>query len=197
MKTLSQILVLALLTLGSCTSSLYTGAEYDDLYYLPSDKPVVKNNPSVNEKIAEGTLKDKDYYDNKYAADTLVSDQYSDAVDIDSQVYNNDYYNNQGYDYYDNYSSYAGRLRRFYGNYFDPYWRDPFYFSYGYPSFGYGFGYGGFPYSYGFGNPYYGYGGLQRLLWRLLSWLLRWLLSVVIMVVIMVDIMVVLRWLLW
>src|SRR5665811_197802 len=121
MKTISQIVVLALLTLGSCTSSLYTGAEYDDLYYLPSDQPVVKNNPSVNERVAEGTITEKDYYDNKYAADTIVSDQYSDAVDIGNQVYNNNYSNNQGYDYFDN-SSYAGRLRMFHGNYFDPYW---------------------------------------------------------------------------
>src|SRR5665811_535836 len=147
MKTISQIVVLALLTLGSCTSSLYTGAEYDDLYYLPSDQPVVENKPSVNEKVAEGTITEKDYYDNKYAADTIVSDQYSDAVDIDNQVYNNDSNNNQGYDYFDN-SSYAGRLRMFHGNYFDPYWRDPFYSDYGYSSFGYGFGFGSYPYYY-------------------------------------------------
>jgi hypothetical protein len=163
MKALSQILVLALLTLGSCTSRLYTGAEYDDLYYLPSDKPVVTTKPPVNEQITEGTLKDKGYYDNIYAADTIVADQYSDAVDIGNQIYNNNSYNNNGYNYFDDYS-YSGRLRQFYGNYFDPYWRDPFYFDYGYPSFGYGFGYGGFPYSYGFGNsfygsPYFGYGG--------------------------------------
>ena len=145
MKTISQILVLALLTLGSCTSSLYTGAEYDDLYYLPSDKPVAKNNPSANEQLPGGNLKGKDYYDNIYAADTLVSDEYSNAVDYNAPVNNNDFSNNngQGYDYYDQYP-YSNRLRMFYGNYFDPYWRDPFYFDYGYPSFGYGFGYGGF-----------------------------------------------------
>jgi len=85
MKTLSQILILVLFTLSSCTSTLYTGAEYDDLYYLPSDKPVVKNNPAVNEQITESPAKSKDYYDNIYAADTLVSDQYSDAVDYDGQ----------------------------------------------------------------------------------------------------------------
>ena len=159
MKALSQILVLVLLTLGSCTSRLYTGAEYDDLYFLSSDKPVVTAKQSVNEQIVEGTLKADNYYDNIYAADTLVSDQYSDAVDYnDANVYNNKNYGG-GYDYYDNYP-YSGRLRRFYGNYFDPYWRDPFYSDWGYPSFGYGFGYGGFPYSYNYYNPYYGYGGL-------------------------------------
>ena len=91
MKTLSQIFVLGLFTLalGSCTSALYTGGEYDDLYYLPSDKPVVTNNPPVNEKITEGNVQNKNYFDNKYAADTLVSDQYSDAVDYENQVTNN------------------------------------------------------------------------------------------------------------
>jgi hypothetical protein len=152
MKTISQLLILALLFLGSCTSALYTGAEYDDLYYLPSDRPVVSNKSAVNEQIAEGTLKGKDYYDNVYAADTLVSDEYSAAVDYDSQVDNSNYYSDRGYDYYDEFP-YSSRLRMFYGNYFDPYWRDPYY---------YGFGYSGFPY-YGYGsswNPYYGYGGM-------------------------------------
>jgi len=53
---------------------------------LPSDKPVVTNNPPVNEKITEGNVQNKNYFDNKYAADTLVSDQYSDAVDYENQV---------------------------------------------------------------------------------------------------------------
>jgi hypothetical protein len=158
MKTLSQILVLALLTLGSCTSSLYTGAEYDDLYYLPSDKPVAKSNSSVNDKITEGTLKNKDYYDNIYAADTLVSDQYSDAVNYDNQVNNSNYSNGEGFDYYNDYP-YSNRLRMFYGNYFNPYWRDPFYLDYGMGlgmGYGYGMGYG-MDYGMGYGM---GYGGL-------------------------------------
>jgi hypothetical protein len=39
--------------------------------------------------------------------------------------------------------SYAGRLNRFYGNYFYPYWRDPFYYSSSmwYPSMSLSFGY--------------------------------------------------------
>jgi hypothetical protein len=164
MKTLSQILVLALFTLGSCTSSLYTGGEYDDLYYQPSDQQVAKNNQPVNEQIAQGNLKDKGYYDNIYAADTLVSDQYSDAVDINNQGGGYTSNSNQGYDYYDEYP-YSNRLRMFYGNYFDPYWRDPFYMDYGMGmGFGYGYGYG-YGMGYGFGGfPYYGmgygYGGL-------------------------------------
>jgi|WetSurMetagenome_2_1015567.scaffolds.fasta_scaffold03164_5 hypothetical protein len=152
MKKLYYISVLALLTMVSCTSRLYTGAEFDDLYYLPSDKPVEKVKPSINEQIADGSVKQQDYYDNIYASDTLVADDYADAVDINSSVVNNNN-NSGGYDYYDNFS-YTGRLRNFYGNYFDPYWRDPFYSGWGYPSYGYGFGYGGSPYSYGYANPY-------------------------------------------
>src|SRR5664279_848138 len=161
MKTLSQLLILAVLALSSCTSTLYTGAEYDDLYYRLSDQPVANNKSSVNEQIAEGTKKGNDYYDNVYASDTLVSDQYSDAVDYNASDYNNQFNNNQGYEYYND-GSYTGRLRMFYGNYFDPYWRDPLYSGFGYGmgmGMGMGFGFGGFPYSYGFGNQYYGYGG--------------------------------------
>jgi hypothetical protein len=166
MKTLSYILVVSLLVLGSCTSSLYTGTEYDDLYYQSTDKPVTKVRPSASDQIPDASLKSGDLYDNIYAADTLVSDEYSNAVDYDQAAVDNNYDNNgSGYDYYNNYS-YTGRLRSFYGNYFDPYWRDPFYFSYGYPYSGYGYGYG-YPYfnDYGFygmdpysWNHYYDYG---------------------------------------
>jgi hypothetical protein len=161
MKALTYISASLLLTLGSCSSSLYTGAEYDDLYYLASDKPVVKAKAPANERITAGSLKQGEYYDNIYAADTLVSDQYSDAIKSDTLFYDNNN-NGGGYEYYDNYS-YTGRLNRFYGNYFNPYWRDPFYsdYSYGYPSFGYGYNYGGYnnfynPFMF---NPSYGYGG--------------------------------------
>ena len=44
MKALSYIAILMLLILSSCASALYTGAEYDDLYYSASDKPVVNKN---------------------------------------------------------------------------------------------------------------------------------------------------------
>jgi hypothetical protein len=156
MKAYYQIFILALLTLGSCTSRLYTGGEYDDLYYSSSDEPVARSNRAGNDRIAEGTLKSNDYYDNIYAADTLVSDEYNSAVDYNNAYVDNGTYDGQ-YDYYND-LSYAGRLRRFHGNYFDPYWRDPFY-SYGSPSFGFGYGMGGYPYNYYFGDPYYSYGG--------------------------------------
>jgi hypothetical protein len=155
MKAVNYISILLLLVLGSCSSGLYTGLEYDDLYYLPSDKAVVKVQPNVHRQIAEGDLKAEEYYDNIYAADTLVSDEYSDAVDYEALLNENNKGSINNY-YFDNYS-YSDRLRRFYGNYFYPYWRDPFYFSWGWPSISFGYGY---PYYYDpfWYNPYYDYG---------------------------------------
>jgi len=42
MKSLNYIALAALLALGSCSSSLYTGMEYDDLYFLSSDRTVAR-----------------------------------------------------------------------------------------------------------------------------------------------------------
>ncbi len=41
MKALYYIFGIALLTLASCSSGLYVGTEYDDLYYQSSDQPVI------------------------------------------------------------------------------------------------------------------------------------------------------------
>src|SRR5512137_1932992 len=121
MKALYYIIGLALLTLASCSSGLYVGTEYDDLYYQSADQPVTRVQTRVSQPVAEGNLQSGAYYDNIYDNDTLVSKEYTDAVDYnDALGYSDNYYN-----YYDNYS-YAGRLNRFYGNYFSPYWRDPF-----------------------------------------------------------------------
>src|ERR1035437_166951 len=169
MKALSYIAALSLLILSSCTSRLYTGAEYDDLYYLPSDRPAISEKAPAKRQITEENLKSGDnYYNNIYAADTLISDRYSDSLNYNDQNING--YNNydQGYD-----NSYESRLRRFNGNYFDPYYSDPYYSGFGYPYYGSGFGMGmgmgmgmglGYGFGYGYGgypyyNPYMGYGG--------------------------------------
>jgi hypothetical protein len=149
MKALYYIFGVALVTLASCSSGLYVGTEYDDLYYQSSDQPVTRVNTQVSRQVTEGDLKAGAYYDNMYAADTLVSKEYSNAVDYNDPGLNDNYYN-----YYDNYS-YAGRLNRFYGNYFNPYWRDPFYSSW-YPSFSFNY-FGGSPFSYGYDPFYYDY----------------------------------------
>ena len=57
MKARYYIFALALLTLGSCSSGLYVGTEYDDLYYTASDRPVTRIYNSGNQPISEGTLK--------------------------------------------------------------------------------------------------------------------------------------------
>ena len=132
MKALYYIMVLITAVLSSCASSLYVGGEYDDLYYSPSDKPVVAVQKSVPEQIAQGDIKPDQYYDNAYANDTLVADGYNDAVDFDNSMYYNK--DNSTFEYMDDYT-YSNRLRRFYGNYFDPYWGNSFSFGFGYPSF--------------------------------------------------------------
>ena len=83
MKALNNIFGIALLTLASCSSGLYVGTEYDDLYYQSSDQPVTRVNTQASRQVTEGDLKSGAYYDNIYASDTLVSKEYSDAVDYD------------------------------------------------------------------------------------------------------------------
>jgi hypothetical protein len=155
MKAVNYTAIFLMLVLGSCSSGLYTGLEYDDLYYLPSDKPVTKVQPAVTNQITEGELKAEEYYDNIYASDTLVSDEYSDAIDYNEVLNENSKGTVNNY-YLDDYS-YSGRLSRFYGNYFYPYWRDPYYFSWGLPSLSFGYGYPNYydPYWY---DPFYDFG---------------------------------------
>lgn len=159
MRALAYISAAFIFLLGSCSLTQYAGGEYDDLYYSSSDnQPVRKQN--TRGEIVEQNLRADDYYDNKYAVDTLVSDQFNDAYQNSDQVIINNYSSGNGYDYYD---SYSGRLNMFYGNYFDPYWRDPYYsgfsYGYGYPyssfSFGFGYPYFGMGFNRGWGNPYY------------------------------------------
>ncbi len=153
MKALSYITIIVLLVFNSCSSTLYTGAEYDDLYYSGSDKPETKQAPVAANQSAQKELRANDYYDNVYNADTLITDKYSLPSDYDDQIVaNNSNMGGSGYDYYDD--SYTNRINMFSGNYYYPSWQMPFSygmgFNFGYPSFGFG-------YNYGFGYPYYGY----------------------------------------
>ena len=104
MKAINYISVLALLATMSCTSGLYKGVEYDDLYFQSSDRQAVAARTPASRRIVESDLKSADYYDNIYAADTLMSEEYYDAVDYDDAVQSKGggttIYNN----YYDNYS---------------------------------------------------------------------------------------------
>ncbi len=156
MKAIYYFTAIAILTLtlDSCSSGRYVAREYDDLYFIASDQQAVSVVVTEAGRIPEGTLRAEEYYDNIYAADTLVSEEYSDAVDYDDAlIYNYDDRGRQ-YDYYGG-NYYSGRLSRFYGNYFNPYWRDPFYYGFGFSPFSYSFGYRGFPSYYGFYDPFY------------------------------------------
>jgi hypothetical protein len=164
MKAIFNISVLAALLVSSCTTGRYNmSSEYDDLYYSKSDKPAVSQKVAPNDFVNDQNA-DK-YYDNIYSGDTLVADEYNDAVDFSgSMFYNKD---QSPFEYADDYS-YSNRLSRFYGNYFYPYWRDPFYYNYPYyggfydPYYYDPYFYGGLYFSFGFGfggyYPYYGYG---------------------------------------
>lgn len=129
MKAILYILVLAALLASSCaTGGRYVKSEFDDLYYLPSDRVMV--NKSIASHNLPGDLKQEEqYFDNIYSGDTLIAEQYNENVDFDNSLYYNKDYS--PFEYMDDWS-YSNRLRRFYGNYFYPYWRDPFYYSWNY-----------------------------------------------------------------
>ena len=79
MKAVLYISILVMLIVSSCaTGGFYLGSEYDDLYYSPSDMPVVQKTASSQNYARD--LEPNQYYDNIYAADTLISDEYNDAV---------------------------------------------------------------------------------------------------------------------
>lgn len=149
MKAFTYISGLALLVLSSCSSGLYTSREYDDLYYTSSDREAEGTTVIVRNRPVERDLRAEEYYDNIYAADTLVSEEYAEAAANGMDAQGGSIINNY---YYDN--SYSSRLRMFYGNYFDPYWRDPFYYSY-FPYAAYSYGGWGYPYSYSLYDPFY------------------------------------------
>ena len=149
MKKFWYIIPAIVLTAVSCTSTSYTGASNDDLYYRPSEEQVTASAATV-----QAASTDPSYYDNIFAADTLIADEYN--PDSEYLAYNtgseaavvNNYYG----------SSAAERIYLFNDSFY-PYWQDPYYYS---PfslslsfGFGFGFGYGGY-YGYPYGYyPYY------------------------------------------
>ena len=147
MKNYLYILVLALFILSSCSSSYYVSGEYDDLYYTPSDRQLVLQANDVPENNYASIYEIED----QYSLDTLVADDFVEGGDYIDDLSLYDGNANDAFDYYDG-TSYAYNLNRFYGNYFDPYWRDPFYYGFGYSAFRYSFGYPNYYYS-----PYYSY----------------------------------------
>jgi hypothetical protein len=178
MKKFRYIIPVILVVASSCTSQLYTGTADDDLYYRPSDEPVV----AVQTATPAGTT--DQYYDNMLAGDTLIADDYVPSASYlsgtgaDASVVNNYYgasaaeriylFNDGFYPYWDYYSPYSLNMSFGfgYGLGMSFGWGYPYY-GYGYGGYNpyypyYGYGYGGYydPYwGYGSGYPYYGYGG--------------------------------------
>ena len=149
MKTYLYILLLTIFILSSCSSSIYMSGEYDDLYYTPSASQVYVQEYSANQDAYQSIAE----IENQYDLDTLIGDEYFDPSIYDDDLAYYDTDRNSAFDYYSG-GSYSRNLSRFYGNYFDPYWRYPYY-GFGYNNFSYGFGYPYYsPYNY-----YGGYGG--------------------------------------
>ena len=155
MKAIKYIPVLALFVATSCSTSMYvqSGGEFDDLYYRPSQRQVVSSAAVVSSNVGNRTLQSSEYYNNKYTADTLVSDEYYDALGYD-EVYVDEnghttYVNNNYYESASDNFSYANRITMFHGNYFYPYWRSSLYYSWNPYSYYYD------PFYYDYYNPYY------------------------------------------
>lgn len=186
-STLQIVFILALvLNLVSCSSSMKTTAEYDDVYYQPSDQPVVAEPAATvvqkNAVPAEpmddyekyiASIEDGTYKSTEYGEENLQ--YYTDSLQYvdDPQYIDTMGYANQPVYVTNNYYSSGGG-----SGYSDPYYNSPglsLGFGFGFPYFGFGFSYG-YPYypyydpfyyggyydwyypHYGYGYPYYGYG---------------------------------------
>ncbi|HQB52105.1 MAG TPA: hypothetical protein PLX62_04280, partial [Bacteroidales bacterium] len=151
MKRFFYIIPVILVIASACSSLRFTGAYYnDDLYYRPSENTV-----AVTASTVQGRNDGQAYYDNIYAADTLIADEY-----VPADEYSEYAAGGEQTIVYNYYGSAADRIYLFSDDYFYPYWRDPFYYS---PfslrlSLGYGYWgpYGSF-YSWGYDPFYYDY----------------------------------------
>lgn len=148
MKKIRYIIPVILVAASSCTSQLFTGNAYDDLYYRESDQPVVAVQQNSPDRTTE------QYYDNIFAGDTLIADEYvpydasvAQEVILKEGSADNNYYN---------YLSPSDQIYLFNDSYFYPYWRDPFYFSPFSTRLSFGYNY--------FGSPYFG-GGMYDPFW--------------------------------
>ncbi|MDX9926398.1 MAG: hypothetical protein RBT28_03425, partial [Bacteroidales bacterium] len=150
MKRFWYIIPAILVITSACSSLRFTGANNDDLYYRPSENPVAVAGPTVQDRNAG-----QSYYDNIYAGDTLIADEfvpddeYSAYAAAGEPTIVNNYYGGA-----------ADRIYLFNDDYFYPYWRDPFYYSPFSMRLGFGYGYWGSygsPYSWGYDPFYYDY----------------------------------------
>ena len=173
-----MVLVAGILTFSGSIAQK-TSPEYDDLYYLPSDKAATAvevqdvSRPELQEREPSDYEKYINSLENQRYADPQTY-SYDDTLDykndknfIESQYQEkdgntyitNNYYNSDDY-------GYTSRIKRFYDpfyssgyydmGYYDPYRYQPgwsFGLSFGYPYSGFGFSYG-WPY-YSYWDPFY------------------------------------------
>jgi hypothetical protein len=183
MKKLYKSTFVLVLGIAACSSVMgQKSSEYDDVYYIPSDKKTVQSTdkpetvPSSTVNPQKNEVSDYEKYINSLNYQNSQSQKLQPQVNEDSLDYaqdpnyagseyaekdgstyvTNNYYSNPD-DYY-----YATQLRRFYNplysaGYYDPFYMDPYYYGGGF-GFGMSFGYPYYGFSMSFGYPYYGYG---------------------------------------
>ena len=187
-----MVLVLGLFAF-SCVMSQKTSTEYDDMYYIPSEKKAVQA-ADKQEPATGNTATEPDDYEKyiksleqKRAAKKASQVTYEDTLEYaeDQNYVDSEYYEEDGNTYVTN--NYYGTviiimlhgsedfMIRFIPSVFDSYYYDPFWYepgwsfrmSFGYPYYGFGYSYG-WPYSsWYWGSPYYYsyYGGYSPY-WR-------------------------------
>ncbi|HRW20637.1 MAG TPA: hypothetical protein P5509_01560, partial [Bacteroidales bacterium] len=148
MKAKILIPIAFIIFASSCSTMYYTGGEFDDVYYSPSDSKnnteamvnddAVNTNKSAYENVYEQEFESPDSYESISNNESVYEDPTGNSneeyyYDEDGNLTVNNYYID---DYYED--SYASRLNRFhdyyyYDPYFDPYWNIGFNYSWGYP----------------------------------------------------------------
>jgi hypothetical protein len=184
MKNLYNSIFVLVLGIGAYSSAMgqKSSSEYDDVYYIPSDKKTVQTSdktetaPASTVTPKKQEMTDYEKYINSLNYQNSQSKQIQPQVNQDSLDYAQDpnyagsnysendgstYATNNNYNNPDDYY-YASQIRRFdnpmySAGYYDGLYANPYYYGGGF-GFGMSFGYPYMGFSMSFGYPYYGYG---------------------------------------
>ena len=159
MKKLYKSFLVLVLGIAACSSVIgqKSSSEYDDVYYIPSDKKSVQSSdktevaPSSTVSPQKQEVSDYEKYINSLSNQSAKSKQIQPQINEDSLEYaedpnyagseyaekdgstyvTNNYYSNPN-DYY-----YASQIRRFYdpfysAGYYDPWYSDPYFYGGGF-----------------------------------------------------------------